>query len=227
MKIPGAGGWSEDPLWGHFYDWSVEHPRLGGLVWKWGIGSDLQRLYRATGEIATLPAGASLLDVPCGGGVALRGLRPGQGVRYVAADISELMLKRTMDAARERGVEDQVEPTISDVHRMQFADGEFDLVVSFTGLHCFPDPHRALLEIGRVTRAGGVLTGSTLIKDSLRSVPLHLVGRTAGLLGPGVYQSQIHDWMDEAGYDEVTVELSGLMAYFRGVRSASSPQAHS
>ena len=47
-----------------------------------------------------------------------------------------------MTAARERRVDDQVEPVIADVHNLQFGDGEFDLVVSFTGLHCFPDPHR-------------------------------------------------------------------------------------
>lgn len=220
-RIPGLGGWSDDPLWGHFYDWTVEHPRVGGAIWRAGIGSDLNRLYDATAEIGRLPAGSAVLDVPCGGGVALRGLKPGQGLRYVAADISELMLKRTMDAARERGVDDQVEAAVTDVHQMQFADGEFDLVVSFTGLHCFPDPHRALLEIGRVTRAGGVLTGSTLVKDSLRSRPLHTVGQAAGLLGPGVYEREIHAWAEEAGFEDLAVDVSGLMAYFRGVRSAS------
>lgn len=219
LRIPGFGGWGDDPLWGHFYDWTVEHPNAGGAIWKAGIGSDLNRLYTAAAEIGRQAPGSVVLDVPCGGGVALRGLRPEQGVRYVAADISELMLRRTMDAARERGVSDQVEPAITDVHQMQFDAASFDLVVSFTGLHCFPDPHRALLEIGRVTRPGGVLTGSTLVKDSLRSKPIHRVGQAAGLLGPGVYQHEISDWMAEAGYASIDVKLSGLMAYFRGVRT--------
>jgi len=208
-------------LWGHFYDWSVEHPRVGGAIWRLGIGSDLTRLYGAAAEIGELPAGSTVLDVPCGGGVALRGLKAGQGVLYIAADISELMLKRTADAAKARGVEDQVETAVTDVHQMQFADGEFDLVVSFTGLHCFPDPHRAMLEMGRVTKPGGVLTGSTLIKDSLRSRPIHAAGQAAGLLGPGVYEREIHAWATEAGFVDVSVDVSGLMAYFRGVRAAS------
>ncbi|MGN6723811.1 MAG: class I SAM-dependent methyltransferase [Marmoricola sp.] len=219
LRIPGLGGWSDDPLWGHFYDWTVEHPRAGGAIWRLGIGSDLNRLYEAAAEIGTLPAGSTVLDVPCGGGVALRGLRPGQGVRYIAADISELMLRRTLDAAKERRLEDQVESAITDVHQMQFADGEFDMVVSFTGLHCFPDPHRALLEMGRVTKPGGILTGSTLIKDNLLSRPLLAVGQTAGLLGPGVYEREIHAWAAEAGYGDITVEVSGFMAYFRAVRA--------
>ena len=221
LRLPGLGGWSEDPLWASFYDWSVEHPRAGGAVWRLGIGSDLALLYRAAAEIGRQPAGSAVLDVPCGGGVALRGLRPGQGIRYVAADIAQAMLDRTVDAARERNVSDQVEPRIADVGDLPFEDGEFDLVVSFTGLHCFPDPHRAVLEMGRVTHAGGVLTGSALLNDTgdLRTLPVRGLGRISGLLGPSATKSEVSRWMAEAGFTDVTLELSGAMAYFRGVKA--------
>ena len=36
MKVPGLGGWSEDPAWAHFYDWTVEHRRVGGAIWRIG-----------------------------------------------------------------------------------------------------------------------------------------------------------------------------------------------
>lgn len=220
LKVPGLGGWSEDPLWASFYDWSVEHPRAGGAVWKLGIGSELDLLYRAAAEIGRQPAGSAVLDVPCGGGVALRGLRPGQGVRYVAADIAQAMLDRTMDAAAERGLTDQVEPRIADVGDLPFADGEFDLVVSFTGLHCFPDPHLAVLEMGRVTHAGGVLTGSALLNDTgLRNLPIRKLGRLSGLMGPSATRAEVLDWMAEAGFVEVTLTMSGAIAYFRGTKS--------
>lgn len=225
LHVPGFGGWSEDPLWGFVYDWTVEHPTVGGLVWRAGIASDLRRLYAAAAEIGRQPSGSAVLDIPCGGGVALRGLRPGQGLRYVAADISQRMLDRTMDAARERGVADQVEPRIADVHALDFADGEFDLVVSFTGLHCFPDPHRAVLEMARVTRPGGVLTGSALLntplwsRGGMRAVPVRTVGRASGLLGPSVRRDELAAWLGEAGLVDVTVEMSGVMGYFRGVRA--------
>lgn len=224
LRLPGLGGWSEDPLWASFYDWSVEHPRAGGAVWRFGIGSDLGLLYAAAAEIGRQQAGSAVLDVPCGGGVALRGLRPGQGIRYVAADIAQAMLDRTMDAARERGVSDQVEPRIADVGELPFGDGEFDLVVSFTGLHCFPDPHLAVLEMGRVTHAGGVLTGSALLNDTgdLRIVPVRRIGRLSGLLGPSATKAEVTTWMAEAGFTDVTLQLSGAMAYFRGVKDASA-----
>jgi len=222
MRIPVVrlGSWDQDPAWAHFYDWSVEHPRIGGAIWKLGLGTDLGELHRATEEISRQPTGAAVLDIPCGGGVALRGLRPGQGVRYVAADISPAMLDRTMDAARERGVEDQVEPVVGDVHALKFDDGAFDLVVSFTGLHCFPRPHDAVLELGRVTRPGGTLTGSTLLRtSSLRTIPIGIVGRRLNLLGPGVTPAELPRWLDEAGYVDVEIRTSGPMAYFRGFRA--------
>lgn len=221
MRIPRLrlSSWDQDPAWAHLYDWFVEHPRLGGAVWKLGLGSDLGELHRATEEIGRQPAGAAVLDIPCGGGVALRGLRPHQGVRYVAADISPAMLDRTMDAARARGVDDQVAPVIADVHALQFADGEFDLVVSFTGLHCFPRPRDAVLELGRVTRAGGTVTGSTLLRTpSLRAIPITIVGRRLDLLGPGVAPEELPRWLEDAGYDDVEIRTSGPMAYFRGTR---------
>jgi ubiquinone/menaquinone biosynthesis C-methylase UbiE len=220
LRIPGLGGWGDDPLWGKVYDWTVEHPQAGGFLWKAGIGSDLRRLYAAAAEIGRQAAGSSVLDVPCGGGVALRGLRPGQGVRYVAADISQTMLDRTLVVARARQVAAQVEPVLADVGQLPFADGEFDLVVSFTGLHCFPDPHQAIREMGRVLHPGGVLTGSALLNDTgLRYLPVRRVGRFTGLLGPGATTTQVRDWLTEAGFEGIAVTLSGAIAYFRGEKA--------
>jgi SAM-dependent methyltransferase len=220
MQLPGFGGWHEDPLWASFYDWTVEHPRIGGTLWRVGIGSELSLLYDAADEIGRQPAGARILDVPCGGGVALRGLRPGQQVSYVAADIAREMLERTMDAARGRGVEEQVEVRVADVATLPFPDGEFDLVVSFTGLHCFPDPRRAVTEMVRVLRPGGVLSGSAVLTDTgLRFEPMRRIGRAANLLGPSCSGAELQSWLEDLGIADLTLQTSGAICYFRGVRS--------
>ncbi|MDP3893765.1 class I SAM-dependent methyltransferase [Nocardioides sp.] len=219
VQVPGLGGWSEDPAWASVYDWTVEHPRAGGLLWRLGVGSSLPMLYAASDEIGGQPAGARVLDIPSGGGVALRGLRPGQGVDYVAADISPAMLDRTMAAARHRGVADQVTPQVADVGDLPFDDASFDLVVSFTGLHCFPDPRRAVAEMTRVLRPGATITGSALCTDTgVRYEPMRRVGRAAGLIGPACATSDIVAWLDERGLREVTLQVSGAIAYFRAVR---------
>ena len=92
----GIRGWSDDPLRGSFYDWTVEHRTVGGALWAAGIQSDLRLLYAAAGEIGRQPEGARVLDVPCGGGVAVRALHPDQveswlarqGVADVTLDVS-------------------------------------------------------------------------------------------------------------------------------------------
>jgi SAM-dependent methyltransferase len=220
-RLPGLGGWSDDPLWGSFYDWTVEHRRVGGAIWAVGIQSDLRLLYDAAAEIGRQRSGARVLDVPCGGGVALRGLRPGQRVDYVAADISQRMLDRTSTSAREHGVADQVTTQLADVEELPFEDQSFDLVVSFTGLHCFPDPARAVVELARVLKVGGVITGSALLNDTgMRFEPLRRAGRLAGLLGPGCTSDQVQRWLARQGVADIGLDVSGAMGYFRGVRRA-------
>jgi len=86
-----------------------------------------------------LPDGSAVLDVPCGGGFALRGLRPDQDVRSVAADTSTDMLARAQRRAADLGRDDIVF-TEANIERMPFDYNEFDLCVSFNGLHCLPDP---------------------------------------------------------------------------------------
>lgn len=217
-RPPGLGGWSDDPLWATVYDWTVEHPRVGGALWRAGVQSDLRLLYGAAEEIGRQPAGSRILDVPCGGGVALRGLRPGQGVEYVAADIAQAMLDRTMDAARARRVADQVTPVIADVADLPLDDGDADLVVSFTGLHCFPDPELAVSEMARVLRPGGVLTGSAFLNDAARYELIRRGGRLAGLLGPGCTGAEVVQWLTRSGIADVTLRVSGAIGYFRGVK---------
>src|SRR5213080_1920346 len=162
MANPSAA-WQAGHPWASVYDFFVERESLARVAGRLAFGTDTRLLYDAIASIGELPAGGSVLDIPTGGGVALRGLRPGQGIRCVAADISPDMLSRAEQVARERGVEDQVELRSADVERLPFRDGEFDLVISFAGLHVLPRPRKAVLEIARVLRPGGYFRGSVFL----------------------------------------------------------------
>lgn len=219
MRLPGLGGWSEDPLWSYVYPWLVEHERVGGTAWRLGTGSSLALLHEAAAEIGTLPAGARVLDVPTGSGVAFRGLRPGQGLDVVAADISTTMLERAGAAASRLGVADQVTPVVADVGDLPFDDHTFDLVVSFAGLHCFPDPRRAIGEMVRVLAPGGVVSGSSLFTDTgARYASLRRNGARMGILGPMCTSGEARNWLREAGCSKVELSLHGALGYFRAVR---------
>ena len=154
-----------------------------------------------------------------GSGVALRGLRPGQGVDVVAADISTTMLARARATAVRLGVDDQVTTVVADAGALPFGDGSFDRVVSFTGLHCFPDPHRAAAEMVRVLTPGGVVSGSTLLSDTgPRYAPLRWGGTAAGILGPMCTSRELRDWLREAGCGEVSLEVEGAVGWFRATK---------
>ncbi|MDF9716254.1 methyltransferase domain-containing protein [Nocardioides sp. ChNu-153] len=214
------GGWEGDPAWAHVYAWSVDHPGPGAVGWRAAVGSDLQLLLDAADETGTLPAGSRVLDVPCGSGVALRGLRPGQGLEYVAADIAPAMLERTRRTAADLGVADQVTCTEADVAALPFTDASFDRVLSLTGLHCFPDPAAAFAEMARVLRPGGVLLGSALLTDTgLRHEPVRRIGRLAGLLGPMCSSDDVRRWATAHGVPDLELRTSGALAYFRGTRA--------
>ena len=223
MKVPLVGAWDEDPLWARFYPLMVEHPAIGTPLWRLGLGSDISLLYAAARAITDLPDGSRVLDVPVGGGVALRGLRPGGHLDYVAADISPKMLDRARDVARKRGVEDQVTTTIADVGDLPFDDDSFDLVVSFTGLHVFPDPHRAIREMVRVLKPGAVISGSALFAEDFRGLErryrfVHAAGRAADVLGPMCTADEARRWLVEAGASDVRLEMSGAVGYFRAMK---------
>lgn len=210
-----TSAWRGNHPWAVVYDFIVERSAVGKVLWRLGMNSDIGKLYAAADELAELPDGAAVLDIPCGGGVALRGLRPGQDVRYVAADIADDMLERTRREAQRRGV--TVELCRADVGALPFDDATFDMVVAFTSLHCFPDPALAVRELSRVLRPGGVLTGSALLTDSgLRHKPLIAAGRAAGLLGPSGTTADLRRWL--ARFHDVRLDRSGGITYFHGRR---------
>ena len=221
MRLPGLGGWSEDPLWSYVYPRLVDSGPLGRTAWRVGMGSDLALLHDAAAEIGTLPAGSRVLDVPTGSGVALRGLRPGQGLVVVAADISATMLGRASATARRLGVADQVTPTMADVGELPFDDGTFDLVSSFTGLHCFPEPRRAIDEMVRVLAPGGVLTGQLALhrhRAALRAAAPRW--HPDGSPRPDVQLLRGPRLVARGRLRRVDLTLHGALGYFRAVRGA-------
>jgi SAM-dependent methyltransferase len=208
-------GWLEATA----YDSVIEHERLaralGWLAW----GTNTSAFYRELARLSEQPDGDSVLDIPCGGGVAFRGLRPAQQLRYVAADLSPVMLARAGVEAARRGL-GFVEFVEADVEALPFADESFDLCVTYTGLHCFRDPPRALEELARALRPGGELRGTTVIRNAgLRQEALVRLMQIAGVFGPGLTRSELESGLEAAGLGELSVRRDGALAYFSARRA--------
>ena len=163
----------------------------------WGI--DGRAFYREIARLGSEPEGTAVLDIPCGGGVAFRGLEPGRRLRYVAADLSPVMLGRARAEAERRGL-DFIDFREADVERLPFEDGTFDLCVSYTGLHCFPAPAAAIAEMARVVRPGGELRGTAVVKRAgVRQDAFVRLMQVGGVFGPSCTLEQLESWLADAG----------------------------
>ena len=207
--------WRSERVIAAMYDAGVKHDRVA-TVGAWAMwGADMRRMFADVERLADAPAGASVLDIPCGGGFAFRGLRRGQAVHYVAADISPYMLGQARREADRRGVQDAIEFVEADVTALQFADNSFDLCVTYNGLHCLPDPRAALAELARVLRPGGTLRGTSCVKGrGARKDVLIAMLRRAGVFGNAPRAGEIETWLREFGFDVVTLEHSGAVEFF-------------
>lgn len=209
--------WATGRLPAVVYDYGVEHEWLarpaGALLW----GTDTRGLFSTIRTLGVVPDGTAVLDVPCGGGVALRGLRRDQDVRYVAADISPVMLDRTRQQARRLGL--TIETVQADIARLPFADNEFDMCVSFNGLHCMPDPALAVRELARCLRPGGQLIGDTVVREAGWRQDLVIAAfRRIGWFGRGGTADDVAEWFTDAGLHLDRLERSGAVIRFAATR---------
>jgi len=100
-----------------------------------------------------LPAGATVLDMGCGPGVATALLAEKGRPRLVAAfDFDAAMVER---ARRRLRGDPRVGLLVADAARMPFPDGLFDAVFVLGVVHHIPEWRTALREVARVLKVGG------------------------------------------------------------------------
>jgi SAM-dependent methyltransferase len=198
---------------GAFYDFYIERPWLMRSIGRvmWGI--DASVLYTSMEPIRHLANGSTIIDVPCGGGVAFRALRPDQDVRYIAGDLSEKMVARARRRARARSLS-RIEYLAADMTALPFPDGEADLFLSYSGLHMVSDPEKAVREMARCTRPGGRLVGTTFLAEGTRrSRALFAIGSRRGHPVPP-RREDVRRWLLDAGLAGVVVGAQSGFATF-------------
>ena len=200
------GGWSDDPLWATFYDWTVEHPRpavcCGGSASAATCGCCTTPPRRSAGSrrargSSTSPAAAGSRCAACGPARASRTSPP--------TSRRPCSTGRWRPPAR-RGVADQVEPR----HRRRRRPAvrgrrRSTWWSSFTGLHCFPDPRPRGHRDGAGARARAACSPAARCSTTpaRRYEPMRRIGRRAGLLGPGCTARRGTTWLADEGMTDV------------------------
>jgi ubiquinone/menaquinone biosynthesis C-methylase UbiE len=131
------------------------------------------------------------------------------------------MLRRARTEADRRGIH-WIEFTEADVEALPFEDATFDLCVTYTGLHCFPDPPAAIREMARVLKPGGELRGTTVLKEAgIRQDAFVRLMQAGGVFGPGLTLAELESALTGAGLTDASTRRSGGLAYFSAPKPAS------
>ena len=129
--------------------------------------------------IAPLPAGATVADVGCGGGMdlLLAAWHVGPTGRAIGVDMTPEMRAQAQAGARALALA-QVEVKDGDATQLPVDAGSVDVVISNGVLNLVPHKDRAIAEIARVLRPGGrvqiadIVIGEQLPDSALRDIDL-------------------------------------------------------
>jgi SAM-dependent methyltransferase len=145
------------------------------LMGRWS-----RRLAPAFIGFAGCAAGERVLDVGCGTGSLTFALAAHPELSAIAAvDFSPTFVA----AAQGRNSDPRVTIREADAMALPFADGSFDRALALLVLHFVPEPGRAIAEMRRAVRRGGVVAAA--VWDHYGGMPgMRMVVDTLAALGP-------------------------------------------
>ena len=107
-----------------------------------------------------------VLDVGTGTGLLAIELAKVKDCRFdiISIDISENMIRRAVDNAKQAGVEDKIRFLVATAAALPFPDNSFVLVISYASLHHWLEPVTVFNEVQRVVKENG----NFIIRDNKR-----------------------------------------------------------
>jgi len=106
-----------------------------------------------------IDTGWRYLDVGCGVGATAGTVAKTYGLDVTGIDVDPGQI----EAARAREIQPHVRFLVMDATKLEFSDGEFDIVATSMATHHIPGWERAFCEMIRVLRPGGYLIYSDLM----------------------------------------------------------------
>ena len=111
------------------------------------------------GRIPAVIRGKEVLEIATGPGLLAKHVAPATK-RMVATDYSDGMIREAIKGERPANLTFEV----ADATALPYVDDSFDAVLIANALHVMPEPEKALSEIDRVLRPGGVLIAPNFVE---------------------------------------------------------------
>jgi len=124
---------------------------------SWGLTKHMGGL-EATKELIEachIDKDSYVLDIGCGVGITACYLAKEYSCKVVGVDLSEMMVERSNERAKRKGVEDRIKFIVADAQNLPFEDCIFDAVISESVNTFMKDKQKAVSEYVRVIRPGG------------------------------------------------------------------------
>jgi SAM-dependent methyltransferase len=117
------------------------------------------------------PQGGDVLEIGCGSGLLWSNIAPLlPPLRLTLTDLSEGMVRAAASAIDPLPNIELAEAQVCNAQELPFAAGSFDVAVANHMLYHVPEPGRAVAELARVLRPGGVLLAATNGAANLEAV---------------------------------------------------------
>jgi ubiquinone/menaquinone biosynthesis C-methylase UbiE len=120
-------------------------------------------------RIATIPVGATVVDIGCGAGtdLLLAAQAVGSDGRAIGVEMTAAMAERARIGAKSLGLAN-VEVRLGDAMSLPVESGSVDVVISNGVLNLTPDKDRAFGEVFRILEPGGeFLYGDIIVANEL------------------------------------------------------------
>lgn len=165
-------------------------------------------------KISKSVADRSVLEIGSGTGRLARSVAPACKT-YVATDYSEGMLA----VAGKEACPDNLTFELADATSLPYPDDSFDVAIIANALHIIPDPIKALNEIRRVLKPGGLLIAPNFINRDM-TVKIGIWAKFLNLIGVNFE----HRWTEE-GYIKF-LEDNGWKLGYKEIIKTRVPMAY-
>lgn len=163
-------------------------------------------------DFAGLRNGERVVDIGCGTGSLTFQLAERANIKSVEAIDYDAGF---VEAARAFNTDPRINIETGDACVLQFADCQFDRALSMLVIHFVNDPHRAVAEMRRVVRLGGVAAATVwdnyggqpsirMFYDTLTAIePRATDRRGAALIRPMTRAGELRDAFAKAGFIDI------------------------